>query len=406
MTIEKAAPTSVAEALDMGIALADAGNAPPVPPADDDDGGGDGGSNDDSTDTTGADGADSTDTSGGDASGDQSGDAGDGTGQDGDGADPKDGEAGADGAGGDVDADADEAARLAAEQAGKTGDQGSKKPDPLTDPIPNALKRETKERIRTLVDRTKTAETSLTQVTKDRDELISAITDTGATPQQYAATLDYLEWVNSGDRNKQIKAANFMLRELSALSRIGGFRIPGVTTYAGHKDLEEKVAAGQLTPELAEEIAASRNGAAHQGKVGAAQQQASQQRQAYEAADTKARADMNELEAGYRKADPLYKEKQPIIIAMLNEQIKGDRANGIPPIHPSKWPALFANIYKTLPKTLGGMRPVARPGAGQPGGRVPANQPLRTQQPAGATKPEPKSIAEALEMGIDMARGG
>lgn len=404
MTIEKTAPTSVAEAIDQGIALADAGNAPPVPPADDDAGDGAGGNDDgDSQDSTGVDDADSQAASGGDADGDQSGDAGDGTGQDADGADPKDGEAGADGADGDDAAAADEAARLAAEQAGKTGDQG-KKPDPLTDPIPNALKRETKERIRTLVDRTKSAETSLTQVTKDRDELISAITDTGATPQQYAATLDYLQWVNSGDRNQQMKAANFMIRELSALSRIGGFRIPGVTTYAGHPDLEAAVAAGQMKPELAEELAASRAAVAHQGKVGAAQAQAHAQRQAYEAADKQARADVNALEAGYRKSDPLYKEKQPIIIGMLNAQIKGDKSKGIAPIHPSKWPALFEHIYKTLPRTLGGMRPVNRPGAA-PAGRAPVNTPLRTQQPAGSAKPEPKTLAEAIDMGIDMARG-
>jgi hypothetical protein len=86
---------------------------------------------------------------------------------------------------------------------------------------------------------------------------------------------------------------------------------------------------------------------------------------------------------------------------MLNEMIRGDRKAGIPPLHPSKWESAYQKIYRTLPATLGGMRPVSKPA-----GKVPQNQPLRTQQPAGAQKQEPKSIAEALEMGIEMARGG
>lgn len=406
-----AAPTSIAEALEQGIAAANAGGAPPLPAADDDAAKGDDNA-DTSTVDTGADDAGAEDTPEGDVTGDQPSDAGDGAGKKGDGAVAGDDKTGADGTGGEDAADVDAVAAAALAAAGTKEGKQTPKPgevgdtDPITAPIPNALKRETKERIRTLVDRTKTAETSLTTATNERDELIKAITDTGASPEQYAGVLDYLELVNSGDRTKLIAAANFMIRELSSLSRIGGFRIPGITTYSGHKDLEEAVAAGKLAPELAEEIAATRAASVHQGKVGAAQQQASEAQRRYAEADTKARSDMNALEITYRKADPLYKEKQPMIVGMLNEMIRGDRKEGIPPLHPSKWAAAYKKIYETLPKTLGGLRPTPKPGATQPGGKVPQNQPLRGQQPAGAQKQEPKSVAEALDMGIEMARGG
>ncbi len=400
MTIEKTAPKSMAEALDAGIAAANAGGVPPPGVADDDSG--DGGTDDASPLDSGTDGDGAQGAPAGDDSGDQSVTPGDDSGQDGDGADPKDSEAGADGAGGAGDAGADEAARLAALEAGKKDNQGAKKPDPLTDPIPNALKRETKERIRTLVDRTKSAETSLATVTGERDELINAVTETGATPQQYAGVLDYLELVNSGDQNKLKQAANFMIRELSALSRVGGFRIPGVTSYAGHADLEKAVADGKLEPHIAEELAASRAATTHQGKVGAAQAQASQARAQYAQAESAARTELNTIEAEFSK-DPLYAAKKPLIVEMLNEQIRGDRKTGIPPLHPSKWPAMYRKIYSTLPNT--GVWGVPRPGNVQPGGKVPQNTPLRTQQPAGAQKPEPKSIQEAIEQGIEMARG-
>lgn len=389
---------SVADAIEQGVALADANGAPPLPLADDDEGAG--GTTDDTTQTdTGADDA-GTDAASADATdGGKPTPTGDDAGQDGDGAAATDGDAATDDAGGDDAAGADKTGK---DGAGKDGAPAGKpvKADPLTAPIPNALKPETKERIRTLVDRTKTAESALAQATSEREELIKAVTDTGATPEQYAGMLDYMELVNSNDRNKQIKAANFLIRELSALSRVGGFRIPGITTYSGHADLEKAVTEGKLAPELAEEIAATRAATAHQGKVGAAQSQANEARRKYAEADAKARSDMNDLEAAFSK-DPLYKEKKPIIVGMLNEMIRGDRAQGLPPLHPSKWPAAYKKLYESLPKTLGGMKPVARPGA-----KVPANQPLRTQQPAGAQKQEPKSVAEALEMGIEMARGG
>jgi hypothetical protein len=391
---------SVADALDAGIALAATNGAPPLPPADDADGGT---SHEDSTPDTAADGAGSP---GGDAPDDQSGDAGDGTGTDGDSADSADGTAGADGAGGKDGAGGDsDAADDPAKAGTKEGEPGARKPDHFNDPIPNALKPATKERIRFLATEAKEQRTRAETASSERDELIKAITDTGASPEQYSGVLDYLELVNSKDQNKLKQAANFMIRELSALSRVGGFRIAGITSYAGHKDLEEAVTKGSLTPELAEEIAASRAAQTHQGKVGAAQQQASVARQRYQEADQTARQAMNTMEAEFRKNDPLYKEKQPMIIGMLNAMIAGDKKAGIPPLHPSKWPTAYKSIYENLPKTLGGMRPAARSGAA-PDSRVPANTPLRTQQPAGAQKQAPKSVAEALDMGIEMARGG
>ena len=383
---------SVADAIDQGVALANTTGAPPSSPADDETEGGtpDAGSNTNSADTTGTEAAPGTVPAAA-----KSTEAGTDPAAAADGTDSKDGEAAGDDTGGD---DAARAAAAAAADPTKAGKPPAK-PDPLTDPIPNALKPATKERIRTLVDRTKTAETSLATVTEERNELIKAITDTGATPEQYSGMLDYMELVNSKDRNKLIQAANFMIRELSALSRVGGFRIPGITTYSGHKDLEAAVTEGKLTQELAEEIAAGRAAQAHQGKVGAAQQQESEARRRYQEADQKARSDMNVMEVEFAK-DPLYKEKRPIIVGLLNEVIRGDAKSGVPPLHPSKWAAAYKRIYETLPKTLGGMKPV--PSAA----KIPANQPLRTQQPAGAQKQEPKSVAEALDMGIELARGG
>ncbi len=406
MTIQQpAAPTSIAEALDAGIAAANAGGAPPPPPADDDESGT--GGSDDSTNDSGDQGDGTQDSTGGDAGESEGAESGDGTGQDGDGADPADPDVSGDGSeGGDPaegDADASGAGGKPGSKDGKPGDAEAKKPNHYDDPIPNALKPATKERIRFLANDAKEQRALAETATAERNELIAAVQDTGANPQQYAGMLDYLALVNSGDQNKLKQAANFMIRELASLSRVGGFRIPGVTSYAGYPDLEKAVGEGKMTQEVAEELAASRSATAHAGKVSAAGQQASRQRAAYEAADRSAREEMNAIEAGYVKSDPLYKAKKAVIVGMLNEQIRGDREKGIPPLHPSKWAAMYQKIYNGLPKT--GVWGGSRPGAGAaPAARVPQNQPLRGQQPAGGQKPEPKSVAEAIEMGIDLAR--
>lgn len=387
----------VAAAIDAGIAAVAGGASPPAPVVNDSgeadetqnqtDGAGDAG--------TSGDGADGTPAPDGDGAGSGA-DAG------ADGGEPAgDGEADAPDGDGDKDGDAADAGKGGEKPAGsKDGKPAAKKePDHFNDPLPNALKPETKERIRFLVKTGKEAIARAETAETERNEVMDQIIATKATPEQYAQTLDYLEMVNSGDRTKMIKAANYLISELSALSRIGGFRIPGITTYSGHPDLEEKVQAGQLTPELAEEIAATRAAAAHQTKAGAAQQRMAQARQQYQQVATQARQDLNAAEAEIAKNDPLYKAKKPLIIKMLNRALAGDRANGVAPVHPSRWVEVYKDIYANLPAT-------AAP-APAPGGGAPRNTPLRASQPAGggAMTKEPKTMAEALELGISLAGG-
>lgn len=267
------------------------------------------------------------------------------------------------------------------------GDAG-KKPDPLNDPLPNALKRETKERITTLVGMVKDKTAKLERITAEHNEVMGYIQDTRATPQQYGQALTYLKLVNSPDRADKEAALEIMQREVAALARMIGKPVPGVNMLEGHDDLIGEVGAGRLTMERAAEIAAFRESQKFNQRQSEAHRQAESETEALAQARSKAIAQLNALEVSLR-ADPAFAAKRPILIQQLRP-IFAD-------LHPSKWPAAFKRAYDAMPAPV-----VPRPTPPTP--KVPVNTPLRGANPAGGAAPAPKSMAEAIELGLKQAR--
>ena len=130
-------------------------------------------------------------------------------------------------------------------------------------------------------------ETSTKLETRERDlnDLVGAIQATGATPQQYAQSLEYLRMVNSPDRSQQEQALEFMQREIATLARMLGKPVPGVNMLEGHDDLIHEVSTGRLPPERAQEIAAARAAALHQTRQGQLRRQQDTQAQRAVAGD-------------------------------------------------------------------------------------------------------------------------
>jgi hypothetical protein len=270
--------------------------------------------------------------------------------------------------------------------------------DPLNDPLPNALKKETKERIQSLVGMVKEHSTKLQEVTRDRDDILNAVIETRATPEQYGQALGYLKLVNSPNRADREQALQFMQNEIAALARMLGKPVPGVNMLEGHDDLISEVSTGRLSPERAQEIAASRNAAQIEMQQGQRiqQQNSEQQRQQTEMrAGVKA---LNDLEAQLKAANPtVYAAKRQVLIESLKPVFKQ--------IHPSQWAATFQRAYNALPAPVRPSAPAApltpRPGSGPDGG---GNTPLRASNPAGAARPAPTSLLEAVSQGISEAR--
>ncbi len=264
--------------------------------------------------------------------------------------------------------------------------EGAKKPDIINDPIPNALKPQTKERMQSLIKTVKEKDQQLVQTTSQLDEIMGHITSTKATPQQYSDSLEYLSLVNSGEPAKLEKALNIMLKEVDVLARALGKPVPGVVLLADHKDLKDEIETGMISRERAMEIAAGRE----RSKI---QTQRTTHIQQQNDANTRAQQDIDNGKAqlnalGERlQTDPAYAAKRAILV----ESLKPIFAE----IHPSKWAATFEAAYNNL------KIPVPAP---KPAARIPTNQPLRTKTPAGGGAQAPKSMFEAISNGIASAR--
>lgn len=270
--------------------------------------------------------------------------------------------------------------------AAKTAADAKKKPaDALNDPIPKDVKKQTAERIQTLIKVAKDSEAKVTEVTGERNLLLDRIMSSGTSPEQYQGTLEILRQMNSNDPVEQRKALDALQATATELAQRLGVVLPGVDVLAKHADLKQQVELGQISRHVAEELAAARNREAH-ATTAREQTQAQQREQtALNTAKTAARGELDALETTLRTADPNYEAKK----AILTKTLQASFAE----LHPSKWAKAFQAAYNALPASAVAPRPAPRAVA-------PTNQPLRARQVSGGKAPEPKSMLEAINASL------
>lgn len=272
---------------------------------------------------------------------------------------------------------------------GKAGDDEGKgdepvgAPDPVNDPIPASLKKETQERIKSLIGIAKEAQTH----TQQRDEIVSRITETGATPEQYANTLGFLKLYNSDnveERKTALQVARGIVRELSVELGEGSADL-----LASHDDLKADIEAGTITEARAVEIATAREKTKLANDRKAAKDETETQQQTMNRLLEQGKTDLNNLEE-VLKASPEYTELRPKYVAILKPILKRT--------HPSEWGTVARETYAAV-KANFTPAPVTTPTTTTP----PKNQPLRAKQGAGGgtgKKSEVKSALEAIDAAI------
>lgn len=260
--------------------------------------------------------------------------------------------------------------------------------DPINAPIPKYLKEPTQKRMTKLVEIAKDLTTKFDTVMKDRNEIIGMITDTGATAQQYTQALAYLKMVNSRDPAQIQQAIAVMQAELNALSRMAGVPVAGVDLLADHADLKAAVEAKQITPELAQEIAAGREQRSVQHRQSQQQQQQTQNEQVEHQRGIQALNSVGRQLAASEGAG--YKAKAQAVLAKIQPAMAK--------AHPSQWANMFLMAYSTYKAPAAPTPPVVRK---QP--VVPKNQPLRGNNPSGGQQKAATTIEEAIELGIASA---
>lgn len=291
------------------------------------------------------------------------------------------------------------AAKQTAEpKGGKPGERpaAKKEPDALNDPIPEGLNAKTTQRIRTLIDRTRSAEESAQKFQQDFDYLVKGVQSTGSSPEQYGQTLSWLSLFNSRDPTKQKQALELLEDTADQLATFLGVERRSADPLRGHPDLLDAIQKGTTTRQFAMEIARNRNQQAFRGQLTTSltQQQEAEQRAAQE--KDNARVALNQLEDRLMASDPQYEQK----LARIMPTMKVVMAQ----VPPSKWQETFQRAYDQV--RIAVPRPVTPAG----GARRPGNQPLRAgKNPAGtggsgggngSLASQPKSALDAVNAAL------
>jgi hypothetical protein len=254
------------------------------------------------------------------------------------------------------------------------------KKDPINDPIPKDLKKETSERIRTLIDTTKTVTADRDEVKQNFDYMVNGIQATGATPEQYGETLSWLALFNSRDPAQQEKALELVETVAERLATLLGKERTVGDPLSAHSDLKDAVTKGQITAQYAKEIARTRNGQTFRSELSTNAQQA-EQRQAQAAQELQtARNDLSTLEQTLKASDTQYEAKKAILVPALKPVFAS--------IPPAQWKQKFQEAYRAI-NVGAAPKPVVK--------GAPTNQPLRAgKQPAGGQTKAPGSMLEAI----------
>jgi hypothetical protein len=255
-------------------------------------------------------------------------------------------------------------------------------PDHVNDPIPKELAEKTQERIRSLADRTKVAEAAVTERTTELDEMITMVTETGTSGEQYGQVLGFMKLFNSDNEVDQRAAYKVMQTELATMAAKLGEPLVGEDPLAAHSDLQAEVEAGTLTGDRAIEIATIRGREkanalrTETGNADAAAQNDIEQ------AIVDAKGELAVYEQAKAKDDPQWLEKKAILVPALRSVMRT--------VHPSLWKSTFEEAYDKLV--------VVKKPAVLPKPKVPT--PLRPKAPAGEGAKEPTTMAEAIELSL------
>lgn len=213
------------------------------------------------------------------------------------------------------------------------------------------------------------------------DEWEDLVLSTGASPEQFGQTMNYLKAMSSGDP-QSLEAAHAMLTEgLAELSRRLGRAGPGVDPLADHADLQAQVNAGDMDRKFAEELAQARARAGLETERTAQQQQTA----TAEAAQREGVNAVAALGQRLRTSDPDFERK----FAFLGPAVELIQRT----MPPAQWAGEIERAWTRLP-------PMPAPAAP----RAPGPMPLR---PAGASTQvarTPANDVDAFQLGVDRAR--
>jgi len=179
----------------------------------------------------------------------------------------------------------------------------------------------------------------------------SAIQQTGATPEQFGATMTYLSLVNSGDPAKIEAAFQQIESEYLTLAKALGRPVGGYDPLDDHPDLKQRVANIDIDRELALELAQARNRQQQTQQAREVRDQTDAQRQAWDDG-TKA---LQALDAELSAADPAYKAKLQVLAPAIQAMCAA--------APPAEWAGRVREMFARLQLPAAAPAPAPAPAA-------------------------------------------
>lgn len=213
---------------------------------------------------------------------------------------------------------------------------------------------------------------------------VETVQSTGASPDQFGMTLQYLQNVNSGTPEGLATAYDMMLVELTVLAKALGREVPGIVDpLAEHKDLLDRVEDETLDRASALEIAQARA----TSRLAQATRTAQTQTNDAKAASDAGLQAVTDFGTRMRASDPAYMQKAAAITPII-ERIIGS-------LPPDQWVGAIEEAYNAVAHITASPPPVADPVVTTP-------KPLRpTSTPgSGDVVKQPGSALEAVNAAL------
>ena len=262
--------------------------------------------------------------------------------------------------------------------------------DPVNDPIPATLAKETQDRIRSLIKTTKETEAKATEATEQLDYIVNGVRATNMSPQQYGEVLSFMTLFNSGDPKQQETALGLVENIADRLASLLGKERTASDPLKNFPDLVAAVAQGQMTRAWAGQMASARRQQTTRAEIETTARTSQDGQKAHEQEKETARVDMNKWEIETAAKDPQFKLIAPKIVKELREDFQR--------IPPKEWLPRFQQAYRVA-KTAAG--PVRSTTTGQfVKGGVPANQPLRARSSAAGGGHAPTTALDAMNAAL------
>ncbi len=239
----------------------------------------------------------------------------------------------------------------------------------------------TKERFHELVSQNKKKDSRIQELETENDQIISMISGTGATAQQFGELLEISSLMYHPEQSNPKEAIDKLYSAASQIARANGIDLPGYDPLEGHDDLRQKVENMDMTLDAAKELAQHRNRQHIQNERTQEESTQRQEQAAYQSRVAEGKDNIRKYLENLQDNDIDFEAKAEYLM----DAVKGI-AQEVPP---EKWVEHLDRHYKTIDSIVKNRLPPKDPAPLRSGG-------------GGSGVKAPTDMQEAISQGLKL----